>query len=334
MLGTEYSEYKLLYHRAALLQDRPPFAMWDLTMKCNHRCKWCVSYCKPLYNPSGDEWDFSLIEPVAEELRSRGVKAIHFTGGGEPLMYPHFAKCANLLLGMGFQLSLVTNGVLLSRIPIDILKRFTWIRVSIDAIKDETYQEVRGAESIKPLWSSLEKVLPALEKAPVTVGASFVVFAENVSEIHPFTVWAKVEGFDNCRISYGWSPKGMTIFEETKAKASEQLDWLDQDEVSDDSFQVFSMRHRLAGGPPRISKHCYYSDAVVIIGADSEVYRCCVLKYMEEGKLGSLKNQTFTDIWKNRGEQDVSQCPMCYSAGKNEFAAYLMCSDPKHINFI
>ena len=333
MIGTEYSEYKLLHHKQALLDDRPPFTMWDLSGVCNHRCKHCVSYTKELYDPKS-MFDESYVKPVAEQLKALGVQAIHFTGGGEPLVFSKFAQTAEMLLGMGFQLSLVTNGALLGKVPVETLKQFTWIRISIDAIRNETYQIVRGAKSINPILAVVDDVVPVLSKAGVTVGASFVTFDENVSEIYPFTAWAKSRKFNNIRISYGWTPAGMDILDATRAEANKQLDMLEEDKIADDNFSVFTMRHRLMVGETREFTHCWYSDAVVIIAADGCVYRCCVLKYTEEGKLGSVYEQPLQEIWKNRGTQDVDKCPMCYANTKAKFAEYMMCDNPKHVNFI
>lgn len=335
MRGTYYSQYKLAHHIDALEADRPPYAMWDFTNYCNQSCKRCVSKYKGQYTAeytAGNQWDNALIPDVAQQLQALGVKAIHLTGGGEPLVYPDFAWAAELLLHMGFELSMATNGALLEQYDPALAARFTWIRVSLDAIRDDTYKTLRGVDYT--LWDMLDSVIPRIKKhGDVTLGTSFVVQQENVREMHNHAVWAKSRGFHNTRFTYGWSPNGLTINAPVIGKALEQIERIEESQLSDDRFTVLTFVERMFPKSHNFS-HCYYADAAVIIAANGCVYRCCAYKNTTQGLLGSLYEESLANIWTNRGDQDVRLCPMCYASIRNEFVEYLMCENPKHVNFV
>ena len=70
---------------------------------------------------------------IIDDLVEMDVKAVTFSGGGEPLIYPHIAEALNKLGESGIKLATLTNG---SHLHEDIAVAFarygTWIRVSID----------------------------------------------------------------------------------------------------------------------------------------------------------------------------------------------------------
>ena len=80
----------------------------------------------------------------------------------------------------------------------------------------------------------------------------------------------------------------------------------------------------------------------VYIAADSNVYTCCTLAYNKKGLIGSIKDQTFKQLWEseerktlynNHKANIICNIPCMYK-GKNEFIEYVVKKDPKHINFI
>jgi len=87
--------------------------------RCNVHCPWCF-YDKQ----SGSILDFTVTERFILECESLGVRAITFTGGGEPTLHPRFKdiiKISNIDKG------LITNGL---NIPQYDPSVFQWIRVS------------------------------------------------------------------------------------------------------------------------------------------------------------------------------------------------------------
>jgi hypothetical protein len=69
-----------------------------------------------------------------DALSFRGTKAIEFSGGGEPLLWPNFSDGVLYAKNQGLKVSLITNGLALQDIPKGTLEEIAWIRVSLQSI--------------------------------------------------------------------------------------------------------------------------------------------------------------------------------------------------------
>lgn len=87
--------------------------------------------------------DESVIKNVLVELKDIGVKAIEFSGGGEPLTHPSAREIMKFTAELGFGIGLVTDGLLLSRI-LDILNLFNLIRIILYTDTKEVYCKTHG----------------------------------------------------------------------------------------------------------------------------------------------------------------------------------------------
>jgi len=100
--------------------------------KCNYRCVHCFDRCltKNYMRP------FDWVETL-QFLKEYGVEKINLAGG-EPMLYPFLDQMCYLVKGMGFKLSIVSNGSLMTE---DWLERMSgivdWIGLSIDSVDEE-----------------------------------------------------------------------------------------------------------------------------------------------------------------------------------------------------
>jgi radical S-adenosyl methionine domain-containing protein 2 len=111
---------------------------WHITGRCNYRCKFCFSQ-------KLDEEVTSLekAEEILQYLRRMSMEKINFVGG-EPTLHPLFLDIVKLAKGMGFVVSLVSNGYYLNRNVIFELSPFVdWIGLSIDSA-DEAVEVALG----------------------------------------------------------------------------------------------------------------------------------------------------------------------------------------------
>jgi len=83
-------------------------------------------------------------------------------------------------------------------------------------------------------------------------------------------------------------------------------------------------------------------ELVPYIGADLNVYTCCMLAYNDLGYIGSLKGQTFAQLWnspekraffESHDPRKLCRLP-CMFEFKNEFINYCLKKNPRHINYI
>jgi len=95
---------------------------------CNLKCP----YCSVTYRDTHSRLDMETIRDYVLKLKSRGLKAVILTGGGEPTAYKHFNELVRWLKEQDLSVALITNGTLTRRIDDDVWPLFSWIRVSIN----------------------------------------------------------------------------------------------------------------------------------------------------------------------------------------------------------
>jgi len=76
--------------------------------------------------------DFML---AVDTLTKYGLKAMEFSGGGDPLLWSNFKFAVPYAYDKGLNLSLVSNGIALKNISQEILSLFSWIRISVRSAK-------------------------------------------------------------------------------------------------------------------------------------------------------------------------------------------------------
>lgn len=347
-----YSPLKVFHHQDRIEKMRngeqivPVQVQLIISDLCNHDCNFCAyrmtgyssnqlftlgSQLAEVGHNNPIRWiKYNKVLEILEDCAEMGVKAIQLTGGGEPSVHPQFELIVRKILDLKLDLALVTNGV---NIKPDTLREATWVRVSVDAGRPDTYCQIRGVSETH--WNRVWKNISAFD-GPI-VGVGFVVTKDNFNEIYDCASRAKDAGANNIRISAVFQNEGVDYFDQlwgqiaTELKRTRKLQ-----DVTFDVFDNFGERvYDLEQKSPSYER-CGYQDFVTYIGGDLNVYRCCVLAYNERGIIGSLKEQRFKDMWKNHSSKgfDARGCPRCMFNGKNETILYAIQTDPPHVNFV
>jgi MoaA/NifB/PqqE/SkfB family radical SAM enzyme len=379
--GDAYSPIKALRHLDVLgavkerRPARPVHVQIILSDLCNQACGFCA-YRDPNYSSSQlfrvlepgtkglrkaglEQYNFNPSRMIAydkaieiiDDCADMGVEAVQFTGGGEPTVHPQWEEIAWHAIHRGLAISLVTNGVQLgkrsNRIHGTPAQLASWVRVSLDAATVETYTRIRNV----PAWhfrAACDTVRghAATMKRPGrnngVIGVGFVVTPDNWHEILDAAKLAKSLGADNIRIGAQFSADGAALFEgfyaeaAALAKAAEAL--------TDERFTVYNrLGEKLAdlrlAAPDYES--CGYQQFTTYIGADLNVYRCCVLAYNERGIVGSLKGQRFRDLWMSQERADgmvafkATGCELCQFNSINRVLDYATREQPPlHAEFV
>ncbi len=147
----------------------------DLTTACNYACDHCIDW--DILN-SGISYDDTKLRTSIETMAERGMKSVILIGGGEPTVYPKFADFVRFLKDLELQVAVVSNGGRNDRIldVIDRLDENDWIRLSLDAATDPTFQAMHKPK--KPV--TLEEIcagippIKAVNPKP-RIGFSFVI---------------------------------------------------------------------------------------------------------------------------------------------------------------
>lgn len=130
----------------------------EATRRCNLNCVHCVFNCNTNIENELQPQDYRKLLP---EMKAAGVFHINLTGG-EFLTHPRYREILELLLESDFQLTLQTNGVLLSDGIIALLSQH---REKIKAVAVSLYGHNRAIhESVTRTAGSFSKTATALEK--------------------------------------------------------------------------------------------------------------------------------------------------------------------------
>lgn len=322
----EFSSLKILNH---ICKDNPyPVSVEiDPSNICNFNCSWCCFKESKSKSPTMIEGKLFL--KIVKELAELGIKSITFTGGGEPLMNESTLNAIILAYKKGIKVGLVTNGNLFFGLGANCMKYYEFIRISLDAGTDKTYQKVHKAKKGDFLRTTYNiGTLSLFKKKNHTIGISFLVHPDNYREIYKAAKLSKELGVDYFQIKpiyYLNSVKHTRIWLKAKPYIDKAL------KLSDNKFRVFSMNYRFNDmvKAKRNYKKCRIHNYLTIIGADSKVYLCCPYRGNEKFCLGDLKKNTFKEIWNSKRRKkvinsiDMTKCPYCRHNDYNEILEYM-----------
>lgn len=371
-IGGPYSNLKVFHQHDRLEQLRrgeqivPTQCQIILSDLCNHDCSFC-SYRWSGYTSNelfavGEMAKFGTNNPnrmishdkaieILDDCAEMGVRAIQFTGGGEPTVHPQHREVFQHALDLGLDLAMVSNGAIFRKASagvqstVDLLLRATWVRISLDAGTPETYSAIRRVPpAIFPqVTGNIRSLVAAKQKAgngPV-IGVGFVVTKENWREVVAATEMARDLGVDNIRISAVFQPDDDAYFASFYDAAFEQCRIAAS--LATPSFRVFNRfaarLEDLHDKNPDYS-FCGYQQFNTYVGADLNVYRCCTTAYNRIGEIGSLKNQRFRELWESEqkrraiGDFNAAGCPRCMFNTINKTILYAINDKPEHANFI
>ena len=152
----------------------------DLTQACNFSCPFCVD--ASIIN-SGKSFNLETIKKTLEILHAKGLLSVILLGGGEPTLYKDFVAVVQEIKKKQLQVGIVTNGTKLDRIAeaVELLKEKDWIRISLDAAREETFKALHRPKTkvtLKRILGQAQKIKQMNPK--VSLGYSFVIIWEGV----------------------------------------------------------------------------------------------------------------------------------------------------------
>ncbi len=311
MKADVYNHSKLAFHKEkikALSEGRitpPVYVRIKPTNKCNHACYYC-SYIPDNECPVSETINFSDEIPrekmleILSDFKDMDVKAITYSGGGEPLIYPHIEEIMEKALEYGIDLSIITNGQELNGKKAQILKNAKWVRISAGEMDAETFVRTRKRPAI--LFHKLKENIKnfAKIKAPdCEFGINFVVQKENAEKVYDSVKYFKELGVDHIKITPCWMPEFLEYHKPLIDSVAEQINKARND-FQDDKFTVYDTYENdfnLTGLSERKYPKCFIMQVIPVIGADSVVYFCHDKTYAKNGALGSIKNISFKELW-------------------------------------
>ena len=285
----------------------------DVCNLCNHKCPECTfSY---LVNESKEMLDYGLCLRLIDELSVMGVKAITFSGGGEPLLYgeDRVFSLMSRARQRGMDVALITNGSKwTSSMFLGICQ---WIRVSLDSYDEITFRAFHGRREheFHRVVSNIRnmaamKVNRQQHGQPVcTLGIGGLTDQHSVErgDVPAMAEFcSQIPGVDYVQ----FRPMVLNRTKDLSGgyDAQQIPELLDQIEEAQrrfnrDDFRVICSEDKYRAlateDHEKVYSRCHGSCLQCCVGADGKVYICCHWQGEETKSLGSLYDQSFADIW-------------------------------------
>lgn len=318
------------------------------TNVCNHRCFYCAYREKGLQlGQDMQEKDFIPEEKMMEvidDIIEMGVKSITFSGGGEPFCYQYLYQTAKKLADSPVQFAALTNG---ARLTGEVAKIFaqqaTWVRISMDGWDDASYKRFRGVKD-----GEFTKIINNIGEfksynGKCMIGVSIIVSRDNAGHVYDL-----VKILNDCRVdTIKIAPCIISNSGKENNEYHESIFEQIKDEIErakndfGSQVEIFDSYHTQLESFAKNYTWCPYLQILPIIGADQNIYPCQDKAYnLEEGLIGSIKNQRFKDFWTSNKEKFFKINPSilcnhhCVANGKNTSILDYLNADPEHLAFV
>lgn len=348
-----FSSNKILGHPAKiaeLVADREHFGFnvkpflveIHLTNVCSHNCPNCT-----FASIHGDhalqrlEQNTDRVKKLLGELKASGVRAIFWSGGGEPLSHPDAQEIFACAAELDFKQILITNGSNLNKIDPEFLVRsFSTVRISLDAQTDRSFMGTHGfgedhaLKELQHIHDNIRNLVKAFNRISepdrnsdmnrIGIGVSFLLQEANKDDILGFCTHAR----DSLRVRYA-EIKPLVHERNTQNDAiitkfvtpdlASTLRILRRTIVRDD-FRVFTLENKfldmISESYGRTFKFCWGHPLYPAITADGGIYPCCLMAGKQDLCFGNVNESSFDDIWSSDRRRvaihriDAPLCPI------------------------
>ena len=316
---------------------------------CNHRCSYCAYRDDNLQLGQDmvikDQIPREKMLEIIDDIDEMGVKAVTFSGGGDPFCYPHLLDVAKKLSQSSIKFSALTNGALLKGEVAEVFaKNAKWLRISMDGWDDKSYMDYRGVQD-----GEYTKIINNIRDfksfgGDCYLGVSIIVNKDNVGHIYELINVLKDCGVNSVKIapcivsnsSVENNEYHEPIFSKVKKEIKKSIT-----DFGDDKFEIFDSYHTQLDSFEKKYSWCPYLQILPIIGADLNIYPCQDKAYnLKDGLVGSIKDESFKDFWSADKNKFFKINPSkvcnhhCVANCKNELLLEYLNADKEHLGFV
>lgn len=306
----------------------------EITNKCNLRCLHCINSSS--YDDK-KEMSFEKIKEIIDYMQFHGVGCLDISGG-EPLLHPDLEKILDYGVQKGINLSLATNGLLLTQEYVELfIKHEVSIRISYDGYDELSCSKIRGKGVFEHVLTNIKKAISkGLEPTLVSV-----LHSENVCEAEKYVESVSGLGVKKLRLM-PFAPIGRG--ERSGMHMVSPTQW----KYILNNFQSWGARHGVlvvVDSPLMAITHdlvcpCVVGKLYLVIKTNGDAIPCSLLNY----PIGNIYQNTIDEIWNSSVMQEINdlsklneECQNCVylkaCSGGCRGMAYLMkgsflCKDP------
>jgi radical SAM protein with 4Fe4S-binding SPASM domain len=314
----QFAPNKILHHLDRIKEyletgDTIPITVEiDPSNVCNHRCLRCTF--EDYHGEHQEKLSKEVMIQLADDFAEMGVKAVVWTGGGEPLLNEHMLEVFKYFADKNIEQGLATNG---SRVTPDFyetfVKHFTYVRFSVDAASSEMHKQVHGTNDFDKIINSIKELCKLRDKyrenneTNLDIGFSFLTHPENYKEIYDAAKLAKTLGVDYIQIKpvvlHRKSQMDHDYFKSCESYLQTVKD------LQTDTFNVLTLDYKfedlLDKEYNRTYNFCWGNPFLTTISSEGYVNFCCHTRGLKQYTFGNVKEKRFKDIWKSEERKEV-----------------------------
>jgi MoaA/NifB/PqqE/SkfB family radical SAM enzyme len=316
---------------------------------CNHNCYYCAYRAENLQLGQDmvktDSIPKEKMLEITDDIIEMGVKAVTFSGGGEPLIYPHLADVLRKLIDSPVRFATLTNG---SRLTGEIAELFalrgTWVRVSMDAWDDSSYADYRRVANGEFTNVLNNMAVFKRMRGPCKLGVSFIIDDRNPPHVYEAVLKFRDIGVDSVKVSpciIDNDGKENNAFHRPFFNNVVEQIGLAKKDLENENFEIFDAYHELDETFTKDYTWCPYCQILPVIGADQNIYTCQDKAYnLESGFLGSIKSQSLREFWSSLKNIFFQINPSkdclhhCVANNKNNMIIEYLSADLDHLGFV
>ncbi|EFL50869.1 Radical SAM domain protein [Solidesulfovibrio fructosivorans JJ]] len=312
-MGQLYSSMKIFHFKDKIDStpaQQPIQAPIHLRIKptnfCNHNCRYCAYRMDSLQLGKDmrirDSIPHDKMREIVTDIIDMGVKAVTFSGGGEPFCYPYLLETVKRLHENGVKFASLSNGALLTG---EIAEFFAanghWLRVSMDGWSDDSYTELRGVKS-----GEFTKIMGNLEhfvryNGFCRLGVSFIINAINHSHVPEILEQLRDRGVRSVKVTacvVSNQAEENRAYHAPFCQATVDAIHEATARLAGPDFEIFNDYPNHDTLFQKKYTWCPYQQILAVVAADLGVYSCQDKAYnLENGLLGSLREQSLKEFW-------------------------------------
>lgn len=319
--------------REPLIFAEPLMVVWNITGKCNLRCKHCYEDAGVLSKGLPQELTREEKIKIMEEIVKTNIPTFAFAGG-EPLIDPTFWELARIGKEGGLYMSINTNGTLITKEVAEKLKEigFAYYGISLDGASSQVHDEFRGVKgSFERALNGIKNLIEVGEGDKVCI--SFTVARENAIIKNQIPEMIKLRDELGIRkvVLYNYIPCGRADFgNDLTCEEREKLFEIFYDDLQKGKESLLStapqfgryckQMYELGQGNYTILGHfssgnasklknlveliggCGAGRAYIAIQPDGSITPCVFMPKVYIGSMkinGEIKKENLLDVWEN-----------------------------------
>ena len=307
------NSHKILFHYGKIMEDiwkgkenfNPVAIEVHPTAMCNHRCVHCSYKERNEYRTVIAK---EVMNGLVDSIIHMGIRAVYFSGGGEPALYPGLTGYIDKLYKNGVECSIITNASCFDKAGLtEIANKLNYIAISLPAVDMGTFKEITGTENLNEVLALPGKIKRIHGENSPVLGARIVLTNKNYKDVGKFLSATKENGFDYAlfKIVRDYEGNGQGLKKEEEEFLREELQRYDNiDEKFTNLSLIFKYKEL-----PEFKNKCWVNQYGMIanVSTDGKVYPNIVEIDKPEFCIGDLNEQTLEEMWNSDRHNKVKE---------------------------